>query len=207
MRNKTTTELFFLTFLRGILILACQYFLSWWEIICVSRQSQYLPFIKVLLCVRLFIYITFHLSLTAALWRKVGSFCSWWCWGLVRISDLPSHMQRDNCEASDQQTLQSQLLPPPGFPPPPQIMVSWFIGYVCSVAQSCPALCSPVDCSPPGSSLHGVFQARVLDWVAISSSRVIFPTQESNPPLLHLLRPCPGRWILYHCATWVAPCS
>ena len=81
----------------------------------------------------------------------------------------------------------SQLLPPPGFPSPPQIMVSWFIGYVCSVAQSCPALCSPMDCSPPGSSLYGVFQARILDWVAISSSRVIFPTQESNPHLLHLL--------------------
>ena len=39
------------------------------------------------------------------------------------------------------------------------------------VAQSCPTLCNPIDCSPPGSSIHGIFQARVLGWVAISFSR------------------------------------
>ena len=39
------------------------------------------------------------------------------------------------------------------------------------VAQLCPTLCDPVDCSPPGSSLHGILQARVLEWVAISFSR------------------------------------
>ena len=38
------------------------------------------------------------------------------------------------------------------------------------VAQSCPALCDPMDCSLPGSSLHGILQARVLEWVAISFS-------------------------------------
>ena len=38
-------------------------------------------------------------------------------------------------------------------------------------AQSCPALCYPVDCSPPGSPVHGISQARILEWVAISSSR------------------------------------
>ena len=39
------------------------------------------------------------------------------------------------------------------------------------VAQSCPTLCDPIDCSLPGSSVHEVFQAGVLDWVAISFSR------------------------------------
>ena len=39
------------------------------------------------------------------------------------------------------------------------------------VAQSCPTLCDPMDCSLPGSSVHGIFQARVLEWVAISFSR------------------------------------
>ena len=39
------------------------------------------------------------------------------------------------------------------------------------VAQSCPTLCNPMDCSPPGSSVHGILQARVLEWVAISFSR------------------------------------
>ena len=38
------------------------------------------------------------------------------------------------------------------------------------VAQSCPTLCDPTDCSLPGSSIHGIFQARVLEWVAIAFS-------------------------------------
>ena len=38
------------------------------------------------------------------------------------------------------------------------------------VAQSCPTLCDPMDCSLLGSSVHGIFQARVLEWVAISFS-------------------------------------
>ena len=42
------------------------------------------------------------------------------------------------------------------------------------VAQSCPTLCDPMDCSLPGSSIHGVFQARILEWVAISFSRGSF---------------------------------
>ena len=39
------------------------------------------------------------------------------------------------------------------------------------VTHSCPTLCNPMDCSLPGSSLHGILQARVLKWVAISFSR------------------------------------
>ena len=38
------------------------------------------------------------------------------------------------------------------------------------VAQSCPTLCNPMDCSLPGSSVHGIFQARVLEWGAIAFS-------------------------------------
>ena len=38
-------------------------------------------------------------------------------------------------------------------------------------AESCPTLCDPMDCSLPGSSLHGILQARVLKWVTISFSR------------------------------------
>ena len=40
-----------------------------------------------------------------------------------------------------------------------------------SVAQSCPTLCDPMDCSTPGSSVHGILQARILEWVAISFFR------------------------------------
>ena len=44
----------------------------------------------------------------------------------------------------------------------------------CLVTQSCPTLCDPMDCSPSGSSVHGILQARVLEWVAISFSRGSF---------------------------------
>ena len=40
-----------------------------------------------------------------------------------------------------------------------------------SVIQSCLTLCDPTDCSPPGSSVHGILKARILEWVAIPSSR------------------------------------
>ena len=53
------------------------------------------------------------------------------------------------------------------------------------VAQSCLTLCDPMDCSLPGSSVHGIFQAIVLEWIAISFSRGIFPTQGWNPGLPH----------------------
>ena len=46
--------------------------------------------------------------------------------------------------------------------------------YVCVcvlVAQLCPILCDPMDCSPPGSSVHGIHQARILEWVAMPFSR------------------------------------
>ena len=39
------------------------------------------------------------------------------------------------------------------------------------IAQLCPTLCNPMDCSLPGSSVHGIFQARILEWVAIPFSR------------------------------------
>ena len=42
---------------------------------------------------------------------------------------------------------------------------------MCSVAQSCPTLCDPMDYSLRSSSAHGIFQVRILEWVAISSSR------------------------------------
>ena len=49
---------------------------------------------------------------------------------------------------------------------------STFLGYMyLKVAQLCPTLCYPMDCSPRGPSVHGIFQARLLEWIAISFSR------------------------------------
>ena len=45
------------------------------------------------------------------------------------------------------------------------------------ITQSCPTLSHPMDCSPPGSSVHGIFQARVLEWGAIAFSK-----SHSHPP-------------------------
>ena len=50
--------------------------------------------------------------------------------------------------------------------------------WVHEVAQSCPTLYNPMDCSPSGSSVHGIFQARVLEWVAISFSRRSFQPRD-----------------------------
>ena len=52
------------------------------------------------------------------------------------------------------------------------------------VTQSCPTLWDPMDCSPPGFSVHGIFQARVLELGCHFLLQGIFPTQGSNPGLL-----------------------
>ena len=57
-------------------------------------------------------------------------------------------------------------------------------------AQSCPTLCNPVDCGPPGSSVHGIFQARILEWVAISFSRGPSWPRDWSPCLLHWQADC-----------------
>ena len=44
------------------------------------------------------------------------------------------------------------------------------------VTQSCPTFCDPMDCTPPGSSVHGIFQARVLEWGAIAFSNILKQT-------------------------------
>ena len=59
---------------------------------------------------------------------------------------------------------------------------------MCVHAQSCPTLCNPMDCGPPGSSVHGIFQGGILEWVGISYSRGSSPPRE---------RTCIGRQILY----------
>jgi len=80
---------------------------------------------------------------------------------------------------------------------------SGMVHCCCLVAQPWATLCDPMDCGPPGSSDHSISQARLLEWVAISSSRGIFLTQGSNPGvsctagrLYHLSHQgSPGRFI------------
>ena len=60
---------------------------------------------------------------------------------------------------------------------------------LCFVVPSLLIFCNPLDCSLPDSSAHGIFQSRILEWVAISSSRGSFPAQGQNPvsPAMHLV--------------------
>ena len=68
---------------------------------------------------------------------------------------------------------------------------------VCMCVSHCShvQLCNPTDCSPPGPSVHGVLQARTLEWAAVPSSR------GSSPPRDRTCVPyvsCIGRWVLHH---------
>ena len=73
------------------------------------------------------------------------------------------------------------------------IITSWKVKVL--VTQSCPTLCNSTDCSPPGSPVHGILQARILEWVAISLSRGSSRLRD----LIHVS--CIGRRILYLWAT------
>ena len=73
--------------------------------------------------------------------------------------------------------------------------------YTCSVAQLCLTPCDPVDYSLPGSSVHGILQARILKWVAISFSRgSSWPRDQSSVSYI-------GRWILYRLSHLGSPYS
>ena len=65
----------------------------------------------------------------------------------------------------------------------------------CLVAQSCPTLCDPMDCSPPGFSVLGISYAKILEWVVISFSRGISWARDQ------MYVSCIDRQILYHWAT------
>ena len=62
-------------------------------------------------------------------------------------------------------------------------IIKFFTSYVCLCAKSlqlCPTLCDPMNCSLPGSSVHGILQERILEWVAMSSSRGSSQTRDQT---------------------------
>ena len=73
---------------------------------------------------------------------------------------------------------------------------------LCHAAQSCPTLWDPVDCSPPGFSVHGVLQARILEWVAMPPFRGSSePRDQTHVSFIS----CVGRWVPTTNTTWEAP--
>ena len=91
----------------------------------------------------------------------------------------------------------------------PLALAGVIVVAVVLVTKSCLTFCDPMDYSPPGSSVHGVSQARILEWVGILDGlrilewvAISFSRRSSWPrDWIHLLR---GREILYHWATWEA---
>ena len=80
------------------------------------------------------------------------------------------------------------------FTPPSRLCLHIDFG-VCVSLQSCLTLCNPVDCSLPGSSVHGILQARILEWVAMPSSR---GSSQSRGPTHSSYVSCFGRQVLPH---------
>ena len=82
-----------------------------------------------------------------------------------------------------------------------RVVTYLLVGLLFVVVQSLSCIqlfCGPMDCSPPGSSLHGISQARILEWVAISSS------WRSSQPRDQTCVSCIGRQIHYCWVTWEA---
>ena len=75
---------------------------------------------------------------------------------------------------------------------------------VCVCAQSCPTLCGPMDYSPPDSSVHGTFQARILEVVAISYSKGSSPAPGIEPK--HLTSPALAGGFFTTSTSWEAYC-
>ena len=89
---------------------------------------------------------------------------------------------------------------------------SLVVGHVCWVTQSCLTFCSPMEFILPGSSVHRISQARILEWVSISFSRECWPRSQTRAS-------CLGMWILHHwapgkrwaglvssCGAWASHC-
>ena len=113
------------------------------------------------------------------------------------------HVQSCNCHQNLEYFVylphQKSLMSPSQPHPQPWQPLTCFLPSVCvwvcvcarSVAQSCPALCNPKDCSPPGSSVHGISQPRILEWAAISFSKGSSWSRDWTHTS------CIGRWILH----------
>ena len=99
---------------------------------------------------------------------------SWWCHPTILSSVTPFSSRLQSFPAS-----------------------GWFVH-----SQSCPTLCDPVDCNPPSSSDHGIFQARILECIAVSYSRA--SSWPRDWTLISCIF-CINRKILYEYATWEVP--
>ena len=111
--------------------------------------------------------------LWASLGKNTGVDCHFLLQGSSQPGLCPGDFPGKSTEMGFHFLLQG-ILPDPGIKPRSPTSACRFFTTVppeSEVAQSCLTLCDPMDCSLPISSVHGIFQARILEWVAISFSR------------------------------------
>ena len=125
-------------------------------------------------------------------WRKLNSCKMKNHWTVV--AKIPTLSNRNSGVYREPQNITSKdpdVIPLviPALPP-------WAFESMCSLmhAKSRPTLCDPLDCSLPGSSVHGILQARILEWVAMPSSRESsWPRNRTRVSYTF----CNSRWVLY----------
>ena len=129
--------------------------------------------------------------------------CGWCCCWAAQIC-CQTHAHKPSCSVWWQTVAQAAIFAalssrignnvPMRLLPPPSVTDRYVVLlYVC--AQSYPTLCDPMDYSPPGSSVHGILRARILEWVAMLSSRGSSrPRDQTHVFCIS----CNGRWILHH---------
>ena len=130
-----------------------------------------------------------HNTLNSSLFQVTPLlFCSWgkslnsqWQQGILPCSAAAAVKSLQSCPTLQPHRRQPTRLPRPWDSPGKNIGVSCHFLLQCmkvksesEVAQSCLTLSDPMDCSLPGSSIHGIFQARVLEWGAIAFSTTLF---------------------------------
>ena len=93
----------------------------------------------------------------------------------LRHSDLEMGQQPSKMSSVPHPGLRCLLVCSQSSLPFPGITLGYSLALRAKSLQSCPTLCDPMDCIPPGSSAHGILQARILEWVAMPSSRVSSP--------------------------------
>ena len=145
------------------------------------------------------------------IYSEVVSNMSQWhlFWSRVNITDGSRSRPKLNINKST--VSQSPPLPPEWLIPScPKVFSKEHLCqarcWCCLVLKSCLTLCDPMDCSPPGSFVRGILQARTLEWVAISCSKG--SSQPRDQTRVSCLS-CICSWILYHWATreaWITAC-
>ena len=98
----------------------------------------------------------------------------WIGWSRRFLPDLSFHNLKQTQVPLSKMGFTSMRMPRKGnLTPLGPLFWKWknLVPFWCVCAQSCLTLCDPMDCSPSGSSVHGIFQSRILEWVAISFSR------------------------------------